>query len=266
MNARDDTMTAAELAVSTPKVLQVRGSEDPLDLAWPAVIEGAVLCINLDITAGGEALMNAAWPHASPGERSRALRFLDRRDAVRHLAARAALRLLLSRQLGGKPVVGEFVANAWGKPELPGSGLEFSISHSGDDVWLALTRDGPVGIDVEQATKDIPFRDLARTFHPDEAADIRNCAESELWSTFFRCWTRKESVIKAAGRGLSIPLDSFVVDTGATCHDWLRQPPGGSARREWTTADLPVRGGYRGAVAAKGAMRFSAWRHGFENG
>jgi len=37
-----------------------------------------------------------------------------------------------------------------GRPRLPGTRLEASISHSGDIVAVALAEAGPVGVDIEQ--------------------------------------------------------------------------------------------------------------------
>ena len=67
---------------------------------------------------------------------------------------------------------------------------------------------------------------------------------------FFNAWTRKEAIVKALGRGLSIPLDSFEValrpDEPPAVLDW--NVPGAAAGR-WQLHHLEPRRGYVGALA-----------------
>lgn len=95
-----------------------------------------------------------------------------------------------------------FVTNPWGKPQLEGrENLHLSLSHSGHWAVCALS-DHPVGIDVE-APRCTPAV-ARRFFRPDELT-----SEDPVFLT--RLWTAKEAFVKALGRGLTIPLDSFAV-------------------------------------------------------
>lgn len=92
-------------------------------------------------------------------------------------------------------------------------------------VWAAFCRGGCVGIDVEE-TRAIPdIAELAAQLHPREREGIRSLAASERTAAFYRCWTRKEAVLKALGKGLGLPLHDFQVDTGPAATDWLLSPP-----------------------------------------
>jgi len=190
----------------------------------------------------------AALPWVTPGEHARARRFHQRMDAVRHLVGRALTRALLSRELGVARIGTEFVVNNWGKPALPGSGLEFSISHSGNAVWVALSRGIAVGIDVESEVDVSDPHALAEVFHPDERAALLALPVAEVQRAFFRCWTRKEAVIKALGEGLSRPLSSFCVRTDECADNWLLEVPE-NKDLGWTSADLSVGAGYHASVA-----------------
>ena len=50
-----------------------------------------------------------------------------------------------------------------------------------------------------------------RFFHAGEVADLSTLPQAEVESAFFRCWTRKEAIVKALGLGLSLDLDRFRV-------------------------------------------------------
>lgn len=104
-----------------------------------------------------------------------------------------------------------FKVNEYGKPFLDNydDDVYFNISHSGK--WLVCCIDFfQVGIDIE-ATKHINMCLAERVFSKNEFESLilRNIFEREDF--FFELWTLKESYIKAVGKGLSIPLDSFTM-------------------------------------------------------
>lgn len=103
-----------------------------------------------------------------------------------------------------------------GKPFIPGE-VEFNISHSDGMVVVAMARSGVVGIDIEK----IRHVDVAEfSGHLPELAHISGDYDDDLASAlFFDCWTRKEAVLKAAGSGLTTPLEQVKLagDT-ATVH------------------------------------------------
>jgi 4'-phosphopantetheinyl transferase len=220
-------------------------------LSLPVIAEDGVICVEVDLGRDLETWLEAARPWITASESARALRYYRRQDAVRHVVGRALARLLLARELGRPALTEEFSTTAWGKPVLPASGLEFSISHSGNIVWTAVSRAGPVGIDVERVNATVDHHGIAGIFHPVECRAIRALPAHAAREAFYRCWTRKEAVVKALGRGLSMPLQAFRVLTGAAASDWLAEPPAG-ASRNWTCIDLPSPNEYHASVAAVG--------------
>ena len=95
-----------------------------------------------------------------------------------------------------------------GKPFIAG-GPDFNISHSGDIVVLALSENGPVGIDIEEI-RPVNVEDYLRQVP--EIAHVRQMVDVYHASNyFFDCWTRKEAVLKACGEGLLAPLEDVVL-------------------------------------------------------
>lgn len=70
-----------------------------------------------------------------------------------------------------------------------------------------MTSDDVV-IDIEQI-KAIDFKIAERHFSHKEICDLNEKQNSEELEYFYNLWTLKESYIKACGKGLSIPLNSF---------------------------------------------------------
>lgn len=137
-------------------------------------------------------------------------RFFRREDAQRTLVAELLARTMLVRNTGVKNREISFTYNEYGKPYLEKTfDLFFNISHSG--CWAVCALDtSEVGIDVEKV-KDAGM-DIARSFFSrEEYEDLMAKEAHERVSYFFDLWALKESYIKALGKGLSEPLNSFTI-------------------------------------------------------
>jgi len=129
------------------------------------------------------------------------LRYRRWEDA--HAALLGKLLLLVGLNEAGSPATLDdllYTPNA--KPYFP-EGPNFNISHSGNWVVCALSQTGRIGVDIEQV-KPLSFEDFQTQFTPREWQAIRSAPDP--FAAFYRFWTAKESLIKADGRGLGIPL------------------------------------------------------------
>ena len=98
----------------------------------------------------------------------------------------------------------KYTFNAYGKPYFANAeDLHFSISHSGEYAMVVLS-DKEIGCDIQQI-KNINLSIADRFFTAEEKKYVK-CTED-----FFRIWTLKESFIKAIGKGLALPLNSFSI-------------------------------------------------------
>jgi 4'-phosphopantetheinyl transferase len=137
-------------------------------------------------------LTHSDWQRAG-----RYRREIDRKNFV---LGRAAVRALIMGGDAGEPI--RFGLR--GKPYVTG-GPVFNLSHSGRVVALAIGTAEPVGIDIE----------VIKWFEPGLLDVVCNDAEKR-WilsqhttAAFYRCWTRKEAVLKAAGLGLVSDLSKI---------------------------------------------------------
>ncbi len=104
-----------------------------------------------------------------------------------------------------------------GKPDIRCSSQfdvpYFNTSSSADLALIAISAARPVGIDLEYIR---PIDDILaiadRFFAKPEQKGLMVLPEELRFCGFYRIWTSKEAIIKADGAGLSMPLDSFVVD------------------------------------------------------
>ena len=97
-----------------------------------------------------------------------------------------------------------------GKPVFPGEQkVHFSISHSGDRVVLAFG-DSPLGVDIE-FIRQANLKLAGRFFTREEYEHLLQQETERQGELFYRIWTGKEAVVKAAGCGLTLPLDGFSV-------------------------------------------------------
>lgn len=86
-------------------------------------------------------------------------------------------------------------------------GIYVNLSHSGDYAVCAVS-DVPVGADIQHC-RECDMKMANRFFTAEEAEFINKSTDKN--SAFFEIWTKKESFVKAIGKGLAIPLNSFSV-------------------------------------------------------
>lgn len=84
--------------------------------------------------------------------------------------------------------------------------IDFNISHSGEYVVCVISDSYRVGVDIERV-QAIDFDDFLTVWTADEWAHIR--ASEPTYACFYKFWTQKEAVIKADGKGFSIPLQTI---------------------------------------------------------
>jgi 4'-phosphopantetheinyl transferase len=88
------------------------------------------------------------------------------------------------------------------------SRFQFSLSHSGDLMVVAIIQDRKIGVDLEKMRDDLEFDSLvAEYFSEDERAIFKNLTasgiEKKRLEYFYQTWTTKEAISKATGLGLS---------------------------------------------------------------
>lgn len=166
-------------------------------------------------------------PVLSPDEEIRAARFRFPGDRTRWVRSRTALRTILSEYCSLPPLDLAFVLGAHGKPALAGdTGIEFSLSHSGSWAAVAVARGVETGIDIERIREGVNMSALLQRLG--EKVPAANDA-SQLQSSLFRYWVRREAMTKAVGSP-------------------LLEPPPASVR----VVDLHAPEGYAAAVALVG--------------
>ncbi|KUJ59138.1 hypothetical protein AR687_24660 [Flavobacteriaceae bacterium CRH] len=99
--------------------------------------------------------------------------------------------------------------NKYGKPYLElDLELDFNISHSGKYVICALAKDLRLGIDIEKI-EELNVDSITGVLTKKELFHINSCKKKE--KIFYDYWTKKESVVKAIGIGLSIPMEEIEI-------------------------------------------------------
>lgn len=149
----------------------------------------------------------------SEDEKVRAGKYRFTQDQYVFIKARAVLRILSGEYLQKDPAHIRFKYGAYGKPYFQDeNSLYFNVSHSGSKAIIGFSKHTEMGVDIEKIKEDLDVLDIAgKFFSQSEIKSLTEITKEEQNRAFFRCWTRKESFIKAKGDGLSLPLDSFSV-------------------------------------------------------
>ena len=168
---------------------------------WAWVLESAAA----DVPAHVEIL------DRQESERMHAFHFAP--DRLRYAVAHANVRRILGGYLQRPAESVCFAANRFGKPELAKeekSSFHFNLSHTRSIAVVAVAQGHPVGVDVEDIRPIEPDAAAAH-FSAAELSDLGTLHGDAWLAGFYRCWTRKEAILKAEGVGLHRALDSFDV-------------------------------------------------------
>jgi 4'-phosphopantetheinyl transferase len=204
-------------------------------------VEGAALC--------------ACWDSLPADEARQASNYRFAKDCREFVVRRAVLRQVLGRYSGRRAAELLFDFRAGGKPVLRNvEGLHFSMSHASDLAVLAVARN-PVGIDLEHVQEDLfgqsPFGGalfgealIEQCLSHREQSYVRGLPAEQRNKALYRCWTRKEAVLKALGTGLLYPPQqvNVIAGTKRTCVIRLFS-------RDWLIRQVAAPRGYAAAMA-----------------
>lgn len=140
---------------------------------------------------------------------------------------------------GKRPIEVAYCYNPEGKPYFQEIPLYFSLSHSGDAVFLAMSQ-REVGADIQAVTK-ADWESLAKRFYgKNDLEYMESCGENPVLGAddllenldarerFYQLWTKKEAYGKLTGEGVSKYLD--------------REVPGEEQGIDWNCGRLELAG------------------------
>jgi 4'-phosphopantetheinyl transferase len=196
---------------------------------------------------GASALLDAA-----ENLRMRRKRKQDDRETL--TVSYALHRLLLGCILGMNPAAVPLWRDAAGCPRVGDNLVHTSLSHAGDWIALAVSRVGLVGVDIEPLVRTDMLPEMAEAICTrSEHAAMEALAIDDRGRALLALWVRKEALLKAAGTGLSVEMNSFaapegpvrpmpmleggawleMLETGSACLAALARPAGATAAVAW---------------------------------
>jgi 4'-phosphopantetheinyl transferase len=136
--------------------------------------------------------------------------FLHHRDKVTAFTSALLKYYYLPAMLDVKPTEVQIGINDYGKPYLLDyPEVDFSISHSGEYIVLAVVFGKKIGIDIEFIDKNIDLTMKSIIFSESECSLIDN------YNDFFVMWTKKEAYLKCVGVGFSNETHIYCINLKA---------------------------------------------------
>ena len=195
----------------------------------------------------------AHWLHGE--EKNRYNRYQSQRQREHFLFGRVLLKTILSKYIGCTPVDLKFDIDTRGKPFVSSDNtlsLTFNLSHSGNRVVFAVSKNQDLGVDLELIKKDRAILKIAeRYFSPSETRELRNLPKASQVKRFYELWTLKESVLKACGYGLSRGLSKIEFSFPTSDKLVMHSAPGNGNLTHWQSWQIEEYKNYMLAVSVK---------------
>lgn len=176
---------------------------------------GDTLIVHIDLSPDARGETEAfAW--LDKAERERSDRFVHSTPRRQFTLCRAVLREVICRKLNCRNDALSFAASKFGKPFACVGGtpanISFNVSHGGRHGLIAFAQWGQVGIDVEERSTERDLDGYIKTlFAPGERAELDRARGRKKVEMFYRLWTMKEALVKAAGDGLTLDPCDFEI-------------------------------------------------------
>ncbi|HEX4310696.1 MAG TPA: 4'-phosphopantetheinyl transferase superfamily protein [Acidobacteriaceae bacterium] len=142
--------------------------------------------------------------------RAERFRFPEHREAF--IAGRSLLRMVLAGYCGCAPEELRFAYSERQKPRIDNDDsrlsrtVSFNLSHSGAALRVAVTAERPVGIDVENTSREFDLDGLiVECLTEEETRFVKRFNPERRRAAFLRYWVHKEAFLKCVGTGFSVP-------------------------------------------------------------
>lgn len=185
----------------------------------------------------------------SESEQQKAATFKQAVMRQRYIGVRALLRQTLAVYLQMDPAQVKFQTGVHGKPFLPDEALHFNISHTADELLIAVGNIPDIGIDIEITRPRHGMDGLAaRCFSAVELEAWQSLPAEARLAAFYRLWTKKEAFVKAVGRGIALGLERCEVQIQPD-GQLLRIPAEFGSAGDWLVTELSLAADKMAALA-----------------
>lgn len=184
----------------------------------------------------------------SENEQKRAKKFRFRKDHDLFVIGRCITKILLAYYTDRSPESVKIIPDSFGKPTCE-MNLFFNISHSDDQLLLGFSN-SEIGVDIERIDSTVDTEGISKShFSEIELQKMMTCPSDKRAETFFEIWTKKESLIKGIGKGLSIPLQNFNVthQNGKVLWKFSNEKNYGN----WYVRNIETKQGFKAASATQ---------------
>jgi 4'-phosphopantetheinyl transferase len=218
-------------------------------LAFDGICGNKVFIFNVNLTSN---IYNISkyWKCLSNEEKEQANKYYNQLLSDKYIMSHGILRHILSYYTKQFPQNIEFIHNDYGKPFLKNNDIYFNMSHSHDMVSYVISSNYMVGVDIEIHNENInvqSFADLVLTLA--EVQYLSKLEPQEKLKLFFKLWTKKESLIKANGQGLSYPINTIEAISLPSGGNILLTNEKNKLSKEWYCYELVTPENYSGAIA-----------------
>ncbi len=180
------------------------------------------------------------WSFLNDGEKQKALSFARPDLQYKYIKTRAELKKILATylKLDAQQVVIQI--GEYGKPFVAETPVFFNLSHTGDQLLIAVSNTGEIGVDIEKIKDRKNLHGLAgKCFSEQECAYWHSLSEQQKQTMFYHFWVAKEAFVKAVGRGLALGLNLCVVNP-AQPTGFLSLPAGCGEPEDWKITGIKI--------------------------